>query len=245
MSEDIQEVLMIIVKALSVFLIAMLIFSVVAIEVNKKPLEERERMLSEMRTKYQNATKVNNNLPESWPPKMNRAFPDIELVDQEGVKFLLSDLKGRVIVLELVDMASPLSQAYAGARKKGVYGAPDQKVDDYALPFSDLVEKNTPGKRKVPNQNLVIISFIIKDEQGQQPDLQDAKNWATHFGLSKEAYHIVAINEKDFRGRESDKITPGFQLIDKNLLLRVDSAGPEPKHNLTMTLIPLLDKLLQ
>lgn len=240
MSEDIQEVLMIIVKALSVFLVGLLVFSVFALELSKKPPEERARLRNEML----NRNAAGANLPDPWPPKMNAIYPDMALVDQDGVAFNLSDLKGRIIVMELVDMASPLSQAYAGARTKGVYGAQDQKIDAFAQPFSVEAARHTESKVQVPNADLVMVSLIVKDGQGESPDAQDAQDWATHFGLEKGRYHVVAVSTKDLRSRQSDTITPGFQLIDRNFLLRVDSAGPTPKHNLTLTLIPLMEKLL-
>lgn len=241
--DTLQKIISYAIKFLFIVLGILVLLSIVAIELNKKSPEEIEKYLAEHRPQASRPKK--EGLPDPWPPQMNVYYPDFSLVDQDGVTFNLSDLKGRLIILELVDMGSPLSQAYEGAGEKGAYGGPEQKVDPNTASFGALLSKFTDGALTLPHQDIVIVSFLIKNEKGDQPTLDDAAKWAAHFGLGKNVNHVVAISKQDFRGWQSDKILPGFQLIDKNFLLRVDSAGPEPKHNLSMTLIPLVPKLLQ
>ncbi|MCB1784549.1 MAG: hypothetical protein KDI13_11220 [Alphaproteobacteria bacterium] len=227
-------------KVLFVTLLLLVLLAIAALEATKKPPEEIARMVEAAKLSRQNVS----NLPRPWPPEMNSGYPDFDLIDQEGTKFSLSALKGRVVLVEYVDMASPISQAAAGAKEKGVFGAENQSFDPYILTPEVFVPKLTDGKVTLPTAKFLIVSILIKNAAGMPATQEDAKNWAAHFGLTKDAFHIVAVPEKDMRGKGTDGLLTGFQLVDKNFLLRVDSAGPMPKHNLDLTLVPMIPKLM-
>lgn len=239
-----REKIMKFVNSLVYFLFTVLgilmFFSIALIEAGKKPLAERQKILAE----WSGVREVNSNYPTPWPPEMNKAYPDIALIDQNGNSFTLASFKGKVVVVEMVDMTSPISQAYSGAKTKGTYGSGEIKIDEFATDFSELVSKETQGTITLPSKDIVLVKIIFFNDRAEQAKPEDAQMWAQHFGYKREDNMIVAVPQKDLRGKVSDKLIPGFQLIDKNFLLRVDSAGPEPKHNLQFRLLPMVSTLV-
>lgn len=230
------------------FLLAVLgfliVLAVIVIESNKNPdpqkrLEATAKILGVERN-------INANLPQPWPPLMNKAYPDIPLVDQTGVEFKLSDLKGKVLLVEFIDMASPVSQAYSGAKAKGTLGAASQTVDEGTAPIEEIIAKETRavGQVELPHPDLLIVKILIYNENAQQAGPPDAERWAKHFGFTREGGVIVAVPQKNLRDKATDLLIPGFQLVDKFYNLRVDSAGVNPKHSLTFTLAPQIPTLL-
>ena len=57
--------------------------------------------------------------------------------------------------------------------------------------------------------------------------------------------HIVAVSPFDLRSKHSFNLVPGFQLIDKDFILRSDSTGHYPKDNLYSKLLPMVLQLLE
>ncbi|PCI56350.1 MAG: hypothetical protein COB36_06130 [Alphaproteobacteria bacterium] len=226
----------------------LMFFAFVSIEANKKPDEEIAQILEEqrkMRIILATVSKGNENLPEVWPAKMNVAYPDFELFDQKGEKFLLSSLEGRVIILEYIDISSPVSQAQSGSAAVGVYfGAKSQELNKEAQPFSNVIKKVTNGAFMLPNDNILELKIIVYGADGAPGSRDDAEQWAQHFKIAESENVIVAVPALDMRSEESQSLVRGFQLLDKNLILRVDSSGVMPKHNLEMTLVPLVPKLI-
>ncbi len=230
-------------------LVALMFFSYLAIEANKKPAAEIAHILEEqkkMRIILAKKSEGNQNLPKVWPPKMNKIYPDIEFYDQKGKKFNLSSLQGRVIVLEYIDISSPKSQAQSGSADSGVYyGSKTQDVNSQVKTFNQVLVKATNGAFTLPNDNVLELKIIVYGPDGNAGSRDDAQHWADHFGLELSDNVIVAAPSKDLRSDKTQKIISGYQLIDKNMMLRVDSSGEEPKHNLRMTLAPLVPKLIR
>ncbi len=54
----------------------------------------------------------------------------------------------------------------------------------------------------------------------------------------------VVFSERDLRGDASYNMIPGFQLIDRDSILRKDSTGHQPRHNLWKELLPEVRRLL-
>lgn len=233
--------------AVCVSVLMLLIFiSVVAVEVGKKSADERQEIMDMAKkevAKFEARHRQNENLPDAWPPKMNEKYPDLQLFDQKGQEFRVSQLEGKVLIVEYVDMSSPISQAQSGARQKQAFGIM-QEVDQFAEPFYETLSKNAQGTVTWPNEDVIHLKIIVYTQDGAQPSRDDAQNWAEHFGFERENNVIVAVARDDLRDVKTQDIVTGFQLVDKNQKLRVDSSGPAPKHNLSMTLIPLFEKLL-
>ncbi len=248
-SKKIQKYLDYAIKTLFAVLGLLLLLSVVYIESNKKSPEEIAKILDEareMREILAKGGRLNTNLPDPWPPKMNKQYPEIELFDQEGKELTISSLKGKVLIVEYIDISSPISQAQSGAGLLGAYYASaSQDIDKYAQPFSKILMDNTDNSLILPNENIIELKIIIYGENANAGSRDDAYNWASHFDLDKSDNVIVAVPKKDIRGEIATSIIGGYQLVDKNGILRVDSAGSNPKHNLKMTLVPLVPKLIR
>lgn len=232
--------------ALACFLIMIFFLSMISVEVHKKPQEERQKIFDEQRESFERQAALqrpNENLPDSWPPKMNVEYVDLELFDQAGQAFRLHDLRGKVLIVEYVDMSSPVSQAQSGAKTRGAYGVM-QEVDEYTGTFEDMVKRNIDAVLKFPHDDIIELKIIVYTQDGEQPSRDDAQNWAAHFGFTRGGNVIVAIPRKDIRGPQTQDLVTGYQLVDKNLNLRVDAAGLEPKHSF-ITLSTMVPKLLQ
>ncbi len=248
-SEKIQKYIGYVIKTLFTMLALLMVLSVVHIETNKKSPEEIAKILEDTkelrRALVKKARYGNENLPKPWPAKMNSPYPDMAMFDQEGKEFTLSSLKGRIIVIEFIDISSPKSQAQSGAGLFGpYYASASSDIDKYTQTFSQVLRKNSASSAMLPNDNVVELKIIVYGENGDAGSRDDAQNWAKHFDLKKSDNVIVAVPKKDIRGNESASLIAGFQLIDKNMLLRVDSSGPSPKHSLAMTFVPLMSKLM-
>ncbi len=248
-SDRIQKYLSYAIRTLFIILGLLMVLSVIHIESNKKSPEEIARILKEtqeLRMILAKRGHTNLNLPDPWPPKMNKPYPDFEMFDQEGKEFTFSSLKGKVIVVEYIDVSSPISQAQSGAGLFGpYYGSSSSDIDKYAKPFAEVLRKNTGQGFVLPHDSIIELKIIVYGEGGGAGTRDDAQRWAEHFHLKKSDNVIVAVPKKDIRDERTDKIITGYQLVDKNLILRVDSAGPEPKHNLALTLVPLVPKLVR
>lgn len=229
-------------------IVIMLVFmSLIAAEVAKKPQAERQEIFTKQKEvieKIAAARVPNENLPDIWPPKMNETYPDLELFDQKGQEFKISDFAGKILVIEYIDMSSPISQAQSGANLKGAFGIM-QEVDQFAQEFHDVIAQTAQTKISWPNDNVVQIKIIAYTQDGSQATRDSAQNWAEHFGFTKENNVYVGITKKDIRNVKTQDILTGYQLVDANQKLRVDSAGPAPKHNLKLTLVPLFEDLLR
>lgn len=227
---------------LASILILLIVLAVVVLETTKNPDKAvREKAIKQLYS----LEKKNTNLPDVWPPAMNKDYPDLALVDQQGTMFNLSEFKGKVVLVEYVDMTSPLSQAYSGAKSKGVLGDASQKFDENQKTIEEIILKETQGVVTLPHPDIVVVKVLIYNDKGGQAGPMDAERWAHHFGFTRENGVVVAVPQKDMREGRTDGLIPGFQLIDRVFDLRVDSAGPNPKHSLNFSLAPLIPTLLQ
>ncbi len=228
-------------------LVLVVIFSFLALEAEKRPQAEIQKILEQERVAFQALSEGKSKttgLSFDWPPKMNTAYPDIALIDQKGASFSLSSLAGKTVIVEFIDMTSPISQAQSGASILGAYGGVSE-VDAFAMPFSDVLKQNTDAGITLPKDNVIILKVIVYGKSGAQGSRDDAQNWAEHFNLQKSNGYIVAVSEKDLRNDDTANLIGGYQLLDRYTKLRVDSAGALPKHNLKITLIPLAEKLMR
>ncbi len=233
-------------KLLFAFLIFLFIITVFHVESNKKSPEEIAKMLEDQRKQIELLAKgrpLNENLPSVWPPEMNKEYPDFDLIDQNGRRFNLHALKGKILVVEYIDISSAVSQAQSGADTHGQFGSYDLNLDTFNMPFSDVLKKNALGSLEFPNNDKAVnLKIIVYGESGQAT-VDDAQNWAEHFKLSADDGYIVAVAEKDIRDDATKDMIGGYQLVDKSLRLRVNSSGLTPIHGVDMTLIPLFEKL--
>ncbi len=222
-------------------LLLLFVLAVAVLEHNKNPsFEARQKALVEI----YGFKPPNQNLPTPWPPAMNAPFPDIPLIDTNGAEFNISDFRGKVMVVEYIDMTSPVSHSYSGAKTRGPFGGSRHSFDSSVSSFEETVSRESQGTLTLPHPDLPVVKIIVYNEAGAQAKVDDALAWAGHFGFTRENNYIVCVPQKDLRDKLTDKIVPGFQLVDKEFLLRVDSAGPEPKHSLQFRLVTMIPTLL-
>ena len=183
----------------------------------------------------------NPNAPDPWPPVVGQPYPDLELIDQEGEEFKLSYLKGKVIIVEPIGMNCPACQAFSGAHKAGPYenNAVAHNLED----FEKIFKLYSKGLR-LPSKDIVFVQLLLYNMKMGAPTKEDARKWARHFRISKDDNHFVAVFPHDMRGQASFDMIPGFQLIDRNFILRSDATGHHPTHNLYTELIPMTPKLV-
>lgn len=251
--DTVEKIVTALIKISFVVLVMGIFWGGVLLEVHQAPEEEQQAFLKEQRELYMAVTqdvKVNSNLPDPWPPQVNARYPDFALIDQNGTQFNLSDLEGRVVVLEYIDMSSLVSQKQSGSDKVGTFGQVNNptKKDITSYVFSDILTQDTNGGTRLPHPKLVELKVIIYGEGGEQASRDDAERWANHFGLTNAKNEVVAVPVKDLRDPLTDQSIGGYQLLDTKLRLRADSSGTEVgvvKHNLRLTLLPLVPNLLR
>lgn len=249
--KTIEKIMSIAIKVLFSALFVLIFLSYANLEATKKPRQKIDLLLNEQQANMLallsgKTPTVQGKEVITWPPKMNHPYPDLELIDKRGSLFNLSDLKGYILVISYVDMSSPTSQAQAGAAFKGSYGITKEKdIDKHTQIFSNIVRKNALDEFKLPSDKVIELYVLIYAQDGAQPSVDDAENWATHFNLNLPRGIVVAVPKDDMRNTKTQSLLTGYQLIDQHMMLRVDSTGRAPKHNLDMTLVPLLSKLAE
>ena len=174
-----------------------------------------------------------------WPPALNSYYPDIEMMSLSGKPVKLSSYAGKAILVEPIGMSCPACQAFAGGDTRGgINGVLPQS----GLPSIDnLLQKQGIS----PNDpRLVRVQLILYGPTLKAPTLAEARAWANHFGFGQGANQLVLIADQRYQNDASYNMIPGFQLIDKNFVLRSDSSGHQPKNDLYGQLLPMIRQLL-
>ena len=178
----------------------------------------------------------------NWPPRLEQKFPDLQLIDHTGREFRLTELAGKVILVEPIGMNCPACNAFSGAQEKGGYKGlqPQQGMQS--------IEKYLPIYAKgvdIRNPDLKLVQLLLYDFNMNQPNAEDARFWAEHFGLDKYENVLVVVSKTDLRGKESFRMIPGFHLVDREFILRKDATGHRPQHNLFTDLLPSIPNLIR
>jgi hypothetical protein len=177
-----------------------------------------------------------------WPPKLGEKYPDLALRNHHGQRVNLSRFSGKVLLIEPIGMSCPACQAFSGGNKYGGFaGVRPQKgldsIEDYFPRYA--------GGLSLGDKDLIFIQILFYNISMKAPSLKNAKEWARHFKLeTKSQYHVLYADES-FINKATYNLIPGFQLVDKSFVLRFDSTGHHPKHNLFRQLLPAVPKLLK
>lgn len=152
----------------------------------------------------------------------------------------MSDFQGSVILIEYIGMTCPACQAFAGAHEVGSFGGvrPQRGVESIAEYFPKYAGVSLDDER------IVLVQVLLYSLSMGAPTPEDARRWASHFDQNRAAGEIVLAGRQKLLGQASYNLIPGFQLIDKDFILRSDSTGHQPRHNLYTELLPLVPKLL-
>ena len=180
---------------------------------------------------------------EDWPPKLGSAYPDVELRDSNGEAVRLSSFRGKVLLIEPIGMNCPACIAFAGGNSDGRGGLDGQPGQNGLESIESYVERYAPGA-SLNDPDLVFIHMLLYNHKLRAPTEEDARRWAEHFGVSR-PNHLVLYGDERFINPASYKMIPGFQLIDRDFILRSDSTGHTPTHNLWKDLLPMLAEELK
>lgn len=181
---------------------------------------------------------VQSNL--TWPPKLNSKYPDLELMSSSGKKVKLSSFAGKIILLEPIGMSCPACQAFVGAEEKGVFQGGSSQP---GLPSIDTMLKQNGIAAN--DSRLARVQLILYSPSLSAPSLDQAKEWAKHFGFGEAKNELILIGDQSYINSASYNMIPGFQLIDKDFVLRCDATGHNPTNDLYKELLPMLKQSLQ
>ena len=176
-----------------------------------------------------------------WPPEKNSAYPDLNLRDQAGRLRKLSEFKGKVILLEPVGMSCPACIAFSGGQQRGPFrGVRPQlnldSIEHYVREFGNIT---------LDHPDLVFVQLLLFNENLEPPQPGDVASWAEHFGMYRSPHQVVLGGNSSLANAASQAIVPGFQLIDRNFVLRMDSTGERPADDLYRDLLPAIRRLLE
>jgi len=174
-----------------------------------------------------------------WPPQPGELFPDLKLVDQSGSSVAVSEFRGKVLLVEFVGMTCPACQAFAGAHARGSFSGvrPQKRLDSirtYLSRYSGV---------SLGDERVVLLQILLYGLDMKAPTSEDARRWAEHFGMERSRGEGVLAGTKEHLGPASFDLIPGFQLVDRNFIVRRDSTGHRPRHDLYSELLPLVPKL--
>ncbi|MFN8391158.1 MAG: hypothetical protein U0136_12780 [Bdellovibrionota bacterium] len=171
-------------------------------------------------------------------PELNRAYPDVQLFDEAGQSVSLSSFRGRTILLHAVSMGCPICQAFSGSDTYGPFGAVMPNASLSPLEF--YLAKGAPEAYK--NRSFQIIQVVFFNGSGEAPTVSELAEWSRHFHFHERGITVLgapmAVSQT-----LGTKLVPGFQVLDKNFVLRADSTGMIPRHDFRTQLIPVLKML--
>lgn len=176
----------------------------------------------------------------SWPPKIGETFPDPEFVDQDGRVLRLSELRGRVLLIEPVGLPCPGCQAFAGG---GQHGGFADVVPQSNLPSIEEAARRYGGF-DLSDPRIVSVQLLLFDMQLNAPTADDAKQWAQHFGLKTSDGNYVLAANRTLQDSKTRDMIPGFWLVDEAFTLKAESCGHHPRQNLYTELLPMARQLI-
>jgi len=173
-------------------------------------------------------------------PVVGQVYPDLEYIDQNGNPLRISDFKGQVVIVELVGMPCKACHAWSGAHYKGKFHgiAPQPGLDSFKNYFTNYT------RLRWGNPGITFVQILFYDLDMGHPTPEDAKNCADHFGFKAAYREYVVVPKDDLRNNRLYQQIPGFQLLDKNLILRSDATDPNGAR-LYSELLPSIPALLR
>ena len=100
------------------------------------------------------------------------------------------------------------------------------------------------GRVSLDDSRLVVVHLLLYGFDMDAPSLDDAREWAEHYGLDERDNHVVLVGDARMLGSETYAMIPGLQLVDRDFNLRYDSTGHRPAHDMWTELIPGLARVL-
>lgn len=181
-------------------------------------------------------------LPFAWPPELNHTYPDLVLKNHKGEDVRLSDYKGKLILLEPIGMSCGACNAFAGGHERGGFRGAKVQRD---MPSLERLLPDYAGGVGITDRRILHVQLLLYNQNMQAPSVEETAAWAKHFGADRRPNHLVLAGDPQMISQASFNMIPGFQLIDRNFILRADSAGHRPSHNLYTELLPQLGKMVR
>jgi hypothetical protein len=94
------------------------------------------------------------------------------------------------------------------------------------------------------DDRLVYVQLLLYGLDMKAPTAADARAWAEHYRMDRSKNRVVLAGTSEFVNDASYAMIPGFQLVDKNFILRAESSGHRPRHDLYRELLPMIPQLL-
>jgi hypothetical protein len=179
---------------------------------------------------------------EFWPPRRGERYPNLTLYDHRGQLVSLASLRGKVILLEPVGMTCEACQSLSGAGKVGCYGHQPAEAGIDAL--EDYFPRYTGGL-SLSDPRIAYVQVLLYGLDLHAPSPTDARDWAHHFKFDERPNVYVLAGTPELIGPASFAMIPGFQLIDKNFVLRAWWQGETGSgDDLWKQLLPMVPQLL-
>ena len=215
---------------------------VFVILITRTGLQSTGRSVNELPVRFASAFGLGKGSPAvtPWPPLKGERFPDLVLPDQNGDPVRLSDYAGRVMLVEYVAISCMGCQAFSGGADRGAFGRfgvqPGLKsIDQYARQYAGV----SLGK------DVVFVQILLYGSDMNSPAASEAKRWAAHFRLDRNLDEIVLRASDSMLSRETHRLIPGFQLVDRDFTVVSDSCGHHPADDLYRELLPMMGKLVR
>jgi hypothetical protein len=178
-----------------------------------------------------------------WPPVLDQPYPPLVLLGIDDQWHALADLKGRPVLIHVIGMGNPASNAWAGAGddpERGFRGVIPQ------VGLGTLREnlQQHAGGVALDDPRFAVVHLLLADPAGHAPSVADAREWAARFGVDGLRNHLALVGDARLATAAGLAMVPGFQLLDRDLVLRRDSTGEQPKHDLHRDLLPELARML-
>jgi hypothetical protein len=179
---------------------------------------------------------------EFWPPRRGERYPNLTLYDQRGRLVSLASLRGKVILLEPVGMTCEACQSLSGAGKVGCFGNQPAQAGVDAL--EDYFPRYTNGL-SLSDPRIAYVQVLLYGLDLHAPSPANAKAWAHHFKFDERPNVYVLAGTPELIGPASFAMIPGFQLIDKDFVLRAWWYGETSTgDDLWTKLLPMVPQLL-
>lgn len=180
---------------------------------------------------------------EFWPPRRGERYPNLTLYDHRGQLVSLASLRGKVILLEPVGMTCEACQSLSGAAKVGCFGHQSAQAGIDAL--EDYFPRYTGGI-SLSDPRIAYVQVLLYGLDLHAPSPAEARAWAHHFKFDERPNVYVLAGTPELIGPASFAMIPGFQLIDKDFVLRAWWYGETGTgDDLWTKLLPMVRRLLE
>ncbi|MDB4614730.1 hypothetical protein OAH18_03465 [bacterium] len=175
-----------------------------------------------------------------WPPVVGKKFPDPEFIDQDGNTLRLSDLRGKLLLIEPVGIPCPGCQAFVDSKSRGGFAGVTPQANLPSIEHSAKVY----GDFDLNDERIVHVQLLLFGMDLQAPTGADAKAWARHYDQKTVRQQYVLAGNDMLQDSLTRSFIPGFWLVDENFTLLSDSTGHSPLDDLYRVLLPSAGRLL-